>query len=192
MKSHRRLSETRNAEVVHINSKNASRGELFPTINYWRASSLNRFPFYVAFAFALMLCAVVMTGTPQATQRRLPSDYVPSGETMYKQYCATCHGADGKGHGPAATEFRAPTPDLTTLAARHDDKFPYAYVYDVLFWGRLAAHGSPQMPVWGPIFRSMDKRDEKAVRKRIENISAYLVCIQTMEPRECSPPAGKP
>jgi mono/diheme cytochrome c family protein len=137
----------------------------------------------------VILCFVAVYSRSQARNAQLPSTYVPSGEDMYKQYCATCHGADGKGRGPSSAEFKTPLPDLTTLANRHGGKFPYAYVYDVLFWGRLAAHGSPTMPVWGPIFRSLDKRDDNVVRRRIENISAYLVCLQAVQPStKCSNP----
>jgi mono/diheme cytochrome c family protein len=144
----------------------------------------------------VLMAALVLILRPGGAQTKsqgdhahLPDTYVPSGEVMYKQYCATCHGADGKGHGPAAGAFKTPLPDLTTLASRHGGKFPYAYVFDVLFWGPLAAHGSRTMPVWGPIFLKLDKRDDIAVRKRIENLSAYLACLQAaQEPRQCSTP----
>jgi mono/diheme cytochrome c family protein len=38
--------------------------------------------------------------------------YPRHGEAMYAQYCASCHGATGKGDGPAAALLPAPT-DLT-------------------------------------------------------------------------------
>jgi len=43
--------------------------------------------------------------------------YMPSGEQTYKQYCAACHGADAKGHGPVASVLTTPPPDLTTLVS---------------------------------------------------------------------------
>ena len=55
-----------------------------------------------------------------------------SGAELYKQYCAVCHGNDLKGNGPAPSPFKRSPPDLTTLARRHDGKFPYAYVSNVL------------------------------------------------------------
>jgi len=69
---------------------------------------------------------------------------------MYKQYCAACHGTDGKGRGPAASSLNTRPPDLTTVAKRHDGKFPHDYVAGVLRFGpKLSAHGSTNMPVWG-------------------------------------------
>jgi mono/diheme cytochrome c family protein len=29
----------------------------------------------------------------------IPAGYIPSGEAMYTQYCAACHGAEGRGMG---------------------------------------------------------------------------------------------
>ena len=41
-----------------------------------------------------------------------------------------------------------------------------------------AAHGSRDMPVWGPIFRSLDSSDARN-RVRIANIVDYVASIQT-------------
>jgi mono/diheme cytochrome c family protein len=98
---------------------------------------------------------------------------------MYKQYCAACHGADGKGSGPATPTLNSRVPDLTTLAKRHDGKFPYDYVDSVLRFGPgFNAHGSADMPVWGPIFRYLDGHNEAAVRQRIKNLCDYIASIQ--------------
>jgi mono/diheme cytochrome c family protein len=45
----------------------------------------------------------------------LPSNAVPSGKVMYKQYCAVCHGVEAKGDGPYASMLKVPPPNLTTL-----------------------------------------------------------------------------
>jgi mono/diheme cytochrome c family protein len=129
-------------------------------------------------ALLVSLCFASASDKPQVNQAQFPPTYVPSGEVMYKQYCAACHGADAKGHGPATGSLKAPPPDLTTLADRHDGKFPYGYVSDVLLLGPLAAHGSAAMPTWGPIFLALDKRSENAVRQRIKNLSDYLASVQ--------------
>jgi len=84
--------------------------------------------------------------------------------------------------GPAANVLRTSPPDLTTLAKRHGGKFPYDYVFDVLRFGtRFASHGSSDMPIWGPIFGSMENYDEAAVRKRIKGFSDYLASRQQKE-----------
>jgi mono/diheme cytochrome c family protein len=111
--------------------------------------------------------------------KTLPSSYVPSGEVMFKQYCATCHGADAMGNGPLAASLKTPPADLTTLAKRHGGRFPYDYVTNVLRFGPgPSVHGSSDMPAWGPIFRSFNKHDERAVQKRIKNLCDYLASLQ--------------
>jgi mono/diheme cytochrome c family protein len=63
----------------------------------------------------VVVCAAAQQN-PIADKTQLPPTYVPSGKTMYKQYCAACHGADGKGRGPAAASLNTRPSDLTTLA----------------------------------------------------------------------------
>ena len=81
-----------------------------------------------------------------------------SGALIFKQYCAVCHGPGGKGDGPVAIALKVPPPDLTALAQRHDGKFPDDYVSNVLRNGvKAPAHGSGEMPVWGPLFETMSR-----------------------------------
>lgn len=112
-------------------------------------------------------------------QTQLPPTYVPSGQEIYHQFCAACHGLDGKGNGPAASRLKTMPADLTTLAKRNMGKFPYEYVASVLRFGPgPSAHGSSDMPTWGPIFQIIDKDNEKAVQQRIKNLSNYLASVQ--------------
>ena len=107
---------------------------------------------------------------------------VASGKKTYTEYCASCHGEDGRGMGPAASELKAPPSDLTTLAKRHAGKFPEDYVSEIVRIGKpIQAHGSSDMPVWGPIFSARDKFNEVAVRHRIKNLCAYLATLQEKE-----------
>ena len=109
-----------------------------------------------------------------------------SGAQMFQRYCAVCHGPDAKGNGPVAAALKVPPPDLTTLAQRHDGKFPDDYVANVLKNGvKAAAHGSGEMPVWGPIFETMSRwetvcpgTEETPVAVRITNLTNYLKSIQ--------------
>lgn len=47
--------------------------------------------------------------TPQVRER---------GRAVYLQYCAVCHGPDGKGDGPASTGMLPPPADLTGVHTR--------------------------------------------------------------------------
>lgn len=110
---------------------------------------------------------------------QLPPGYIPSGKAMFKQYCAACHGADAKGRGPATPTLNTRVPDLTTLSKRHGGKFPFEYVESVLRFGPgFRAHGSQEMPVWGPIFQYLENYSEAAVRQRIRNLCEYLESLQ--------------
>jgi len=129
-------------------------------------------------ALLVVICAAARQD-PMGDKTQLPPSYVPSGKAMYKQYCAACHGADGKGRGPAASSLNTRPADLTTLAKRHDGKFPRDYVTGVVRFGPgLSSHGSSEMPVWGPIFQYVDNYDENAVRQRIKNLCDYLESMQ--------------
>ena len=126
----------------------------------------------------VVVCAAAQQN-PVVDKTQLPPTYVPSGKAMYKQYCAACHGADGKDRGPAAASLNTRPSDLTTLAKRHGGKFPYDSVASVLRFGPgFSAHGSSEMPVWGPIFQYLDNYDESAVRQRIKNLCDYLESMQ--------------
>jgi len=128
----------------------------------------------------LVFLASLARAVPAVNEGQLPSNYMPTGEQMYKQYCATCHGKDGKGHGPLAVVLKTPPANLTTLAKRHDGKFPYEYLENVLQFGPgFPAHGSSDMPTWGSIFRYYDKRDERVVKQRIRALSEYIASLQT-------------
>ena len=43
-----------------------------------------------------------------------------SGKEMFTQYCASCHGKEAKGDGPASAALNTPPPDLTRLAKKND------------------------------------------------------------------------
>jgi mono/diheme cytochrome c family protein len=101
------------------------------------------------------------------------------GKQMYTNYCAPCHGVDGKGTGPAASALKARPTDLTELQKNHNGKFPDAHVTAILQFGtEVPAHGSSTMPVWGPILGNMNRTNVQDKQLRISNLSRYLESIQ--------------
>jgi mono/diheme cytochrome c family protein len=95
---------------------------------------------------------------------------------MYKDYCAACHGIDGKGNGPATEFLKTPPPELTTMAKRNNGKFPSERFASVLRFGTVThAHGTSDMPIWGPLFRSQNK---DVAELRIHNLSSFVESIQ--------------
>jgi len=106
-----------------------------------------------------------------------------SGQEMYMSYCAVCHGKSGKGDGPAASALKQPPPDLTALGSKNKGKFPADYVAHVLRFGAEApAHGTKDMPVWGPLLRSLGGNSRAAdalVQLRIANLTNYIGSLQS-------------
>jgi mono/diheme cytochrome c family protein len=130
----------------------------------------------------LVVFAASGQGLPSANKVQTEMPDVALGKKTYMEYCAGCHGDDGKGMGPAASALKTPPPDLTTLAKRHTGKFPEDYVVEIVRFGKpIQSHGSSDMPVWGPIFNARDKFNDVAVRQRIENLCAYLATLQEKE-----------
>jgi mono/diheme cytochrome c family protein len=116
-----------------------------------------------------------------ATVKHVPISNVSStsGKEMYNSYCAVCHGKDGKGGGPAVSALKTAPPDLTGLAKKNGGKYPSAHVAAVIRGqGDLAAHGSPEMPIWGPLFSSISQGHQGIVQQRVANLVAYIETLQ--------------
>lgn len=111
-------------------------------------------------------------------EKRTKPDLTP-GKSLFLQYCASCHGADAKGNGPAAIAMKVPPPDLTELTKRNEGRYPAGYVGALLKFGRnLASHGSLDMPVWGHRFKSLDPADDPTGQKHVDEVVAYIESLQ--------------
>ena len=107
--------------------------------------------------------------------------YTPpaSGRAMFDAYCASCHGADGRGSGPAALAMKNGVPDITKLAKSHGGVFPAMHVtQEIMGDVRSAAHGSKDMPVWGPVFLRMGQQSNAEIHQRVYNLTAYVESLQ--------------
>ncbi len=101
------------------------------------------------------------------------------GKQMYTSYCAPCHGVDARGNGPVADSLKKQPTDLTVLSKQNHGKFPDTHVVAVMQFGTdVPAHGSAQMPVWGPILGKMSHTNPQDKLLRISNLSRYLESIQ--------------
>ncbi len=121
------------------------------------------------------------SAAPIAQIKKIPAPYTPasSGKAMYAAYCASCHGKDGKGDGPAASALRFVPSDLTQLAAKNNGKFPENRVAETITGDfDTPSHGSEDMPVWGPIFASMGTTSDGVMQLRIRNLTKYIASLQ--------------
>jgi mono/diheme cytochrome c family protein len=102
------------------------------------------------------------------------------GGTLFRTYCASCHGPGGSGDGPVAQHLRKPPADLTRIAVRNGGVFAADKVAQAID-GRnvVRPHGPSDMPVWGDAFsRVSTANDEEAVRQRIEALVRYIEKLQ--------------
>ncbi len=145
---------------------------------------------YLATAALLLFSISVMAQTettstsPQSTKPRIkqvaPIYTNPnSGRQMFDAYCASCHGQSGQGNGPAALALKTAPTDLTQLAAKNAGKFPEAHLEQVIKDDDMtAAHGSRDMPVWGPVFLYLSQHDPALAQLRIHNLARYVAALQ--------------
>ncbi len=102
-----------------------------------------------------------------------------AGQDVFGSYCAPCHGRDGTGHGPVATALKTAPANLTLLARRNGGTYPQAAVEAFVTNGKgtIDAHGSSDMPIWGPTFRALEPSD-RLVKVRIKSVVDYVGSIQ--------------
>lgn len=116
------------------------------------------------------------------------------GKLEYEHRCAVCHGLNGEGGGPYASELmKKPPSDLTIIARNNGGVFPVQRVYEIID-GRsveVQAHGPRFMPIWGVVYSAKAGEHleaypleyypvppEKFARIRILMLTDYLNRIQ--------------
>jgi len=105
----------------------------------------------------------------------------PLGQRTFQTHCASCHGPMAEGDGPTAATLTVPVPNLRTLRQRNGGEFPTEAVASYID-GRSfpAAHGTREMPVWGPVFGATQRLvpDAESAEQRIADVIAYLRELQ--------------
>ena len=121
----------------------------------------------------LALCLLITACGSEPTRAPVAS---VSGETLYLQLCASCHGASGIGDGPVASSLKAKVPDLTRIAWRDGGEFPREDLKRSID-GRVErlAHGPREMPVWGIRFYDLSNPDRNSEQARVEAMIDKLV-----------------
>ena len=129
----------------------------------------------------ILLAVLVGAQNKKPELRRVPAPLTSasSGKEMFKSYCASCHGENGQGAGPAAPALKATPSNLTVLSKNNSGKFPSERVMSILRGqATVTAHGNRDMPVWGPVFWHMSQGHEAEVQQRVVNLTQYLESMQ--------------
>ncbi len=110
----------------------------------------------------LLLAVAVMIGFTSSLFAQSPKGDAKAGKAKYDLFCATCHGATGKGDGVAAAALN-PKPrnfqDAASMGKKSD-----ADLSKVIKQGGAAAGLSPIMPPWGSSLSDQE----------VANVIAYI------------------
>jgi mono/diheme cytochrome c family protein len=101
------------------------------------------------------------------------------GQTIYRIYCAVCHGDDGHGDGPMSTILKVQVPDLTQIKMRNGGVFPVERVQRKIDGSESEGlgHGTREMPIFGPVFTQTGPNGKNG-RVRVHDLTKYLQSIQ--------------
>jgi mono/diheme cytochrome c family protein len=141
----------------------------------------------------LVVLTFAVTGVSKQPQPTTEEQFTPlinsvKGPDLFQAYCASCHGLDAKGTGPAARALKSEVPDLTVLTRNNRGQFPTLRVRQMIMGDQVvAAHGSREMPIWGPIFHQIEE-DQDFGSVRLANLVKYLESIQSVT--AATPPSG--
>lgn len=114
---------------------------------------------------------------------------VAAGAAEYRIACYQCHGESGTGDGPMAQFLTVKPADLTQLAKKNNEKFPFLDVFQTID-GRavVKGHGEGPMPIWGDRYTAQSGATglepyksytaEPFVRARILELTYYIQSIQ--------------
>ncbi|MFN7945762.1 MAG: c-type cytochrome [Blastocatellia bacterium] len=131
-----------------------------------------------------ILTMVLLAGAVSLTVSTIPMPNISAaqgdknarGRALFVEYCASCHGVDGKGGGPVAPALKAALPDLTRIPL-DNGKFPFEHIKQVIAGEiGITPHGNREMPVWGGYFRR--RSDQSVSTLNVYALTKYLESIQ--------------
>lgn len=120
------------------------------------------------------------SGPQMVAGEEISAATLENGRTLFGRYCASCHGADGGGNGPASAQLKHPPRDLR--------RGEFAYVNDPLT-GRPSHAALVSTIREGVVERGMPAW--KGLRD--EDLEALARYVETLSPRwsEAAAPTGK-
>lgn len=138
----------------------------------------------VACVLAAAVCVLMLAGWAPKDKNEAKKNHKVhlissvKGGDIFHAYCANCHGESGKGDGPIASVLDTPVGDLTSLTRRNGGLFPGERVRAAIAGEQsVKAHGTREMPIWGPIFRESEKKQELG-KLRLQNVTNFVESLQ--------------
>ena len=129
----------------------------------------------------VLVTALFFRSSPLADAQEM--EVIAGGELEYQNYCAVCHGVDGRGQGIMSKYLTVRPTDLTQIAKKNGGTFRFWQVYRTID-GReeVRGHGTREMPVWGDRFRAQAGGNDSGSRAqaagRLLGLVFYLQYIQ--------------
>lgn len=136
---------------------------------------LSRTSLFLSLLFFAASLLVATGCEPQAEQEAAPADPEPAvaaddfeltgdaaaGQQIYAAQCASCHGSEGRGDGPAGAALNPPASDLTAT------ELSPAEIYKVTDEGGPALGLSPLMAPFGNALSE----------EQLQDVTAYVVSL---------------
>lgn len=136
-------------------------------------------PYYLIMGMVAVLFCVAASAQEKTVKAVRPGPTSAlDGKSLFMEYCAVCHGKDGKGGGPAADALKQRPTDLTLISKTNKGKFPDTKILAILKGEQsVTAHGNRDMPTWGKTFSDMNVNPNVG-QGRINALVMYLEEIQ--------------
>lgn len=130
-----------------------------------------------------LLCALAVAGTLLGGGLVQAEDVrVSEGQELFMRYCASCHGMNAKGDGPASEAMVPPPTNLTTLAQRWGKPLTKSSLAEFIDGRRdVRAHGTSEMPVWGTRLTDPVPPSTAGGEPAAENIALLLDYLETLQ-----------
>jgi mono/diheme cytochrome c family protein len=136
-------------------------------------------PFFVLIATTVAAATLFASDSKNVTIQTAKAS-ADDGKAMYGNYCAPCHGVDGKGNGPISSSLKRTPTNLTQLSKNNGGVFPEFHVIGVLGHGTSASgHDQSGMPAWAPTLGKIDQNNKLDAPLRISNLTKYVETLQT-------------
>ena len=127
----------------------------------------------------LLFALVIAANSDGKSQERRPREDPHSGPSLYRTFCTSCHGPDGRGDGPAVRTLRVPPPDLATIAERRGGICPSDEIAQIIDGRKaIAGHAAADMPQWGSALAHLEKIDDATVEARVDALVAHVKSMQ--------------